>query len=114
MLTKNFLKKNFLNQYLKICKFSFSQKLSLTSLYTKNRSWILGGPDLGMNLGYASYEKIYEVLQFLYIKNEASVNFQKKAFWVILDLQIFRYLPKLKIFQKIFGVHQRGGLEISA
>ena len=63
---------------------------------------------------YTVYEKIYEVMQFLYIKNAASVNFQTKIFWAILNLRTCRYAPKLKNFQKNFVVHQRGRVKISA
>ena len=53
-------------------------------------------------------------MEFLYIKNVASMHFQTNAFWAILNLGTCRYAPKLKIFQKIFVVHQRGRVEISA
>ena len=57
MHTKKISNFFFSDQYLKICKFSFSQEFVLMSINTKKWFWFQGGVFCAMNYVFASYEK---------------------------------------------------------
>ena len=65
MHAKKILKKNFLDQYLKICKFSFAQKFDLNRINAQIRNVHKGG-------GGANYVTTYEYASYVFDTKKAN------------------------------------------